>query len=226
MRKEPYDVGSFVHVLKRGARGLPVTKDEDDQLRFVRALYYMNDEYVDPNWLKVGKKQLFHRPNTWPRRSPLTHIICYTLMPNHLHILVKEIQDDGISRFMQKLGQSMTNAFNEKYEEKGSIFQGSYKARTIGSDRQLRYTAAYILAKNVFELYPRGGIRGAQKNFEDAWKWAGTYLFSSLGESLQLRQSPALESSDFNIIFKNQHDFKNFSRDVILGGKWHEPDFE
>lgn len=226
MRKEPYDIGSYVHVFKRGARGMPITKDQDDQLRFVRALYYMNDEYVDANWLKLGKRAPFHRPDSWPRRMPLTHIICYTLMPNHLHILVKETQDDGISRFMQKLGQSMSNSFNEKYEEKGSIFQGSYKARTIQSDRQLRYVTSYIMVKNVFELYPYGGLHGAQKNFERAWGWAGSYPFSSLGEYLGLRRSPAIESALFEEIFKNQRDFMTFSHDVIMGGKWHEADFE
>ena len=50
MRVEPYTINSYVHVTKRGARGLPIVRSKNDKDRFVRLLYYMNDTYKTENW--------------------------------------------------------------------------------------------------------------------------------------------------------------------------------
>lgn len=227
MRVEPYIVGSYVHVIKRGARGVAITGDEADKWRFIRSLFYMNDEYFDPNWERASKDVGFlYRPESWPERKPLVLILSHTLMPNHMHLLLKEIKKGGITLFMKKLGQSMTNHFNEKYEQRGSLFQGSYKSKTIGKDEYLRYAAAYIMVKNVFELYPRGGLSGAMKNFEQAWQWAITYPFSSLGDYAGVRESAIVDKELLGEIYAKPQEFKKFARDVILGGKWRQVEFE
>ena len=96
MRVEPFGVGSYVHAIKRGARGLPITEDESDQWRFLRLLYYMNDEFFDEHWYNADREGRFFRPDRWPDREPLVRILAYTLMPNHFHLLLKEIRDGGI----------------------------------------------------------------------------------------------------------------------------------
>jgi len=227
MRVEPFAVGDYVHVLKRGARGLDIVQDDSDKWRFLRLLFYMNDEYFDDNWVRAldeGSQTTFRpfaRPSGWPPRKPIVKILAYTLMPNHFHILLKEIVDGGISRFMQKIGQSMTLHFNEKHNQKGkgTIFQGSYKGKTVGDDIYLRYLAAYIMVKNVFELYPKGGISGAIKNFEDAWQWAIKYQFGSLADYCTDRQSPIIAKDILGEIF-NPISFKKFAKEMILGRKW------
>ena len=187
MRKEPFTVGDYVHILKRGAKGLPIVRDENDRLRFLKILRHLNDEYISDYWENDIEKEsshtekVFERPVTWPEQKPLVMILAYTLMPNHFHILVKEITEGGVARFMQKLGNSMTGHFNLKYKESGSLFQGSYKARHVKDDRYLRYLAIYIMVKNIFELYP-GGIQEAIRNFEKAFEWGTNYQFSSLAE--------------------------------------------
>jgi putative transposase len=228
MRVEPYTVGSYVHVIKRGARGVSIVNDETDKWRFVRSLFYMNDVFFDHNWERVTKELGFlQRPDIWPSREPLVQILCFTLMPNHFHLVLKEIRESGVSEFMQKLGQSMTNHFNQKYKQRGSLFQGSYKSKTIGRDEHLRYVAAYIMVKNVFELYPRGGLDGAVENFNKAWEWASKHPFTSLGDYAGIREnSVILEKEILGEIYQNSQQFKKFARDVILGGKWLQSEFE
>ncbi len=228
MRIEPYTTGSYLHVLKRGARGIDIVHDESDMWRFLRILFFMNDEHVDFNWSVITKgKGLFYRPDNWPKQKPLVNILCYTLMPNHIHLLLKEIRKGGTSLFMKKIGQSMTEHANLKYKEKGSLFQGAYKSKTIKTDEYLCYVAVYIMVKNVFELYPKNGLIGAQKNFEDAWKWANTYSFSSLGDYSGMRNiSPVIEKEIFKDFFDTSAKFKSFSRDIILAGKWKQAEFE
>lgn len=218
MRVEPFGIDSFVHVVKRGARGEHITRDNLDRKRFVKLLYYLNDEHRSDFWEEdIKKRPMFERPKGWPERRPLVKILAWTLMPNHFHLLLQEIQDAGVTRFMQSLCGSMSRHFNEKYDEQGSLFQGAYRSRTIGADRYLRWAISYVLVKNVFELYP-GGYARAVKEFDKAWKW-GTenYLYSSLKEAGRLEGSPIVEASTIRDVFRSPSDFKTCSRDMILG---------
>ena len=217
MRVEPFDIGSYVHVVKRGARGLPITRNKQDCERFVRLLYYLNDEFRAEFWEQdVRKLKIFERPKSWPARRPLVKILGWTLMPNHFHLLLKETQDDGVTRFMQSLCGSMTRHYNEKYEERGSIFQGAYRSRTIETDRYLRWAVSYVLVKNVFELYP-GGYERAVKEFDKAWEWGThTYAYSSLKDFAISKESPIVDFELLGSLFTSDADFKKCSRDMIL----------
>ena len=228
MRVEPYTTGSYMHVLKRGARGIDIVRDESDRWRFLRVLFFMNDEHFDKSWTAVTRgKGLFQRPNNWPIRKPLVSILSYTLMSNHIHLLLKEIQKGGVSLFMKKVGQSMTEHANLKYKEKGSLFQGAYKSKTVKTNEYLRHVAVYIMVKNVLELYPKKGLLGAQENFEDAWRWANTYSFSSFADYTGARlSSPIIEKEILAEVFDTSAGFQSFSRDVILGEKWASAEFE
>lgn len=200
---------------------MEIVRDGDDQWRFLKLLYYMNDVFLDPNWIfSIQGQGLFYRPDDWPQRKPLVEIAAYTLMPNHFHLILREMREGGVSCFMKKLGQSMSNHANEKYAEKGSLFQGSYRSKTISSDSYFRYVAAYVMAKNTFELYPRGGLLNAQQNFDEAWKWGVTYPFSSLGDYVGERpQKDLLKKGLLGKLFTPES-FKSNARDVIQGGKW------
>ncbi len=205
---------------------MPIVKNEDDSWRFLRSLYYLNDTFFDENWDRsynsqtvVRKNNTFYRPEEWPEQEPLVKILCYILMPNHIHLLVKEIREKGTSSFMKKLGQSMTNHFNKKYESKGSIFQGAYKGKTVRTDKYLRYVSVYIMVKNAFELYP-GGFQKAIENFESAWKFAVEYPFGSLADYVAGRNSPIIDRDILGEIFDRPSELKSFARDVMKGGKW------
>lgn len=180
MRIEPYSVDSILHVVKRGARGMDIVLDNADQWRFVKSLFLLNDSHKSANWHKETKDlKLFERPDHWPERNPLTRILAWTLMSNHFHLLLQEKVEGGTAKFMQRLCGSMSLCFNLKYESKGSIFQGAYKARLVDNDSYLRHLVFYIEVKNVLELYP-GGLEAALADFDKAWDWALKYQFSSL----------------------------------------------
>ncbi len=223
MRVESYVVGSYVHVLKRGARGLPITRDEKDKWRFVRLLYYMNDEFKDDFWERnTTELEIFERPETWPDQKPLVKILAWTLMPNHFHLLLQEISHGGVTKFLQKLCGSMSMSFNSKYKERGSIFQGAYKSKTVGEDRYLRWLASYIMVKNVFELYP-GGLEATADNFEKAWVWANQYKFSSFVNYAQKSDSTILQKDILGELFQ-ENEFKSSAREIILSRTWEKDD--
>src|SRR3989344_5566853 len=147
MRKEPFGVGSFVHVIKRGTRGMPIVRDKKDKERFLYALAHRNDLYEPENWFRdicTEGRPSFDRPQFWPAQQKLVHIHAYCLLGNHFHLLLEEIVEGGVAKFMHRIGTTMSKHYNEKYRERGSLFQGSYRLRTIDSDTYLTYVSAYI----------------------------------------------------------------------------------
>lgn len=195
-RVEPHTVGSIMHVIKRGTRGIEIVQDKEDRIRFMRSLYYLNEIYSSENWKRdTATLGLFERPASWPEREPLVNILAWTLLPNHFHLLLQERTNGGIAKFMQRLCNSMTKSFNEKYKEKGSLFQSSYKGKTVADDIYFRQLVWYIIIKNVLELYP-GGITAVLKNYDKAWEWGLSYEFSSFGFSVSGEASPLIADEE------------------------------
>lgn len=215
MRIEPFSVGSVVHVIKRGARGMDIVQDDADRWRFVRTLYLLNDTHQDNYWSQYEFTQsIFDRPGHWPERDPLCAVLAWTLMPNHFHLLLIETREGGVSKFMQRLCGSMTTAYNEKYDETGSIFQGAYKSRTVDTDEYLRYVLAYVVVKNVFELYP-DGLGKATREFSKAWRWAETYPFSSFQTTAGRAASPIVDTVRLNALGLPGKSFKKDALDML-----------
>ena len=215
MRVEPRSIGSVVHVIQCGTRGLNIVRSKRDSVRFSELLFYLNDSYIDPNWLKAVKFCApFERPDYWPDQDPLVRIFVWTLMPNHFHLLLEEIKEGGIAKFMQRLCGSMSMTFNTKYCERGSLFQGSYKSRTVNDDQYLQYLAYYIQVKNVLELFP-GGLARAMRNFDSAWSWALHYPFSSFSPYVTNTDSLIVDKNRFLEIFSDARLSKTEAREML-----------
>lgn len=224
MHKERFAVGNYVHVVNRGARGFPIVGDELDRWRFLLMLHHFNDKSRIPeNWFRQlqdeGISSTFKRPRGWQEQIPIVRILSFCFMENHFHILFKEIEENGISTFMQKFGTGMANHFNTKYKQKGSLFQGPFKARTITTDEYLRCVVAYINVKNPFELFP-GGLSVALTKFEDAYERASAYQYASLMEYSGKRTAPLLQKDILGELFPTPRTFKAHAREYILGRRY------
>jgi len=196
MRVEPFSVGSVIHVTKRGTRGMDIVRDSSDRYRFVKSFFLLNDTYIGSNWHReAAELPLFERPAYWPTREPLVHVLAWTLLSNHFHLLLQEVREGGTAKFMQRFCGSLSLCFNLKYKEKGSIFQSSYHARAVGETSHMNYLVFYILVKNVLEMYP-GGLVAAHKDFDTAWEWAKSYQFSSFKDRIFGVPSPVIDDPD------------------------------
>ena len=196
MRVEPFSVDSIIHATKRGTRGTDIVRDLDDRNRFVKSLFLLNDTYTAQNLHRETEKlAFFERPEHWPPREPLVHILAWTLLSNHFHLLLQEVREGGAAKFMQRFGGSMSLCFNLKYKEKGSLFQSAYHARAVSETSHMNYLVFYILVKNVLEMYP-GGLSAASADFDDAWEWASRYQFSSFKDHISGILSPLIDDPD------------------------------
>ena len=139
-------------------------------------------------------------------------------MDNHFHLLLCELVEGGISKYMQRLSKSIASYFNAKYEETGSLFQGPYKARVIEDDVYLQYVATYINIKNPFERYP-GGLETAVKKFSEAYSWAIQYPFSSTADFAGIRSSSLIDHELRRKLFASPEEFRSSAKELIILSK-------
>jgi len=224
MRVEPYTIGDFLHVFNRANQGMVLFPNVSDKWHFLKILRFFNDEYIPINpsrqldyLLKSGRiSRQFEWPKDWPPHRPLVKILSYRLRKNHFHLLLKEIVKGGMSKFMKRLGDAITKYINQKYNRRGRIFQGAYRAKTIGKDaRILQYIDAYVQVFNAFEDYP-GGIESALKEFDKAFEFALEDPFSSLGESFGKRNLGIVDRDVLGEMFPNLEIYKKFVYDALL----------
>lgn len=74
----------------------------------------------------------------------MVELVAFCIMPNHFHLIVKELEEGGIATYMQRVLTAYSKYYNTKYEKSGHVFQGPYGAVHIEDDRQLLHLSAYI----------------------------------------------------------------------------------
>ncbi len=122
MRKIQFVNNQFYHVFNRGVEKRKIFLDEKDYLRFIHDLYELNNVgavlNVNFRFQKYGgPASIEDKP-----RERLVDIVSFCLMPNHFHFILKQVSDNGIARFMQKIGTAYAMYFNQKYKRSGVLF--------------------------------------------------------------------------------------------------------
>ena len=137
----------YYHIYNRGSDKRDIFIDKMDYERFLKGLKEYNTVInVDIRDLKSQNKG---QTSGFTRRSDLcdlklVEIMCYCLMPNHFHLVLRALLEDGIAKFIQKLGTGYAMYFNKKYDHSGHLFQGKYKSKEINADFYLTYLTGYI----------------------------------------------------------------------------------
>lgn len=132
--------GQIYHVYNRGVEKRRIFENRHDYKRFLSALSYYQLEGPKPKLSNFFKYQIF-KPNL---KNEIVQILAYCLMPNHFHLLIKQIKDGGITEFITKVSLSYTKFYNTKYNRIGPLFQGQFKAVLVESDEQLVHLSRYI----------------------------------------------------------------------------------
>ncbi len=176
MNRQPFSTNAVYHVYNRGTEKRKIFLDHADWSRFLSNLQEFNDANPAMHWkYKESEVQL--------RTPPLVQILAYCLMPNHYHLMLRQIHENGIPLFMQKLGTGYTNYFNQKNERSGALFQGRFKSVAVERDEYLGYLPHYI------HLNPKEVVG-------ENWR---TYPWSSYLAYIG-RPNPALSVDDFEFM--------------------------
>ena len=83
-------------------------------------------------------------PTLPPSGKGLVDMLCYILMSNHVHLLIRQNIDGGISLYMQRLLKSYAKYFNMTQGRSGGLFVSPFKSVLIINDEQLLHVSRYI----------------------------------------------------------------------------------
>ena len=230
MRKVKFEQGKFYHLYDRGVEKRNIFNNDSDKWRFIQGLFLFNNEDDSFRVLYEIERENKGRinfnllkefvDNNQKNRKPLVRIMADCLMPNHYHLLVEEIQENGISRFMHKLGTGYTNFFNKKYNRVGSLFQGPFKAVAIENDIQLQYILAYINVINPGQLIEPELKEKGVIDIEKVMNFAKNYSFGTNPDYLGLRDSILIDKGIFKEFFPSPEKYEEFIKDVLSSKKY------
>src|SRR3989338_1615456 len=107
--------------------------------------FYLLRKYLEPGFQEKkytprGEECLVE-PNHVHREVDL---VAFCLMPNHFHLLLFQKSLEGMTKLLVRLCSSYSTYFNQKYEKKGSPFQGIYRAVAVTTEEQLLHLSRYI----------------------------------------------------------------------------------
>ena len=167
--------GEFYHIYNRGTEKRKIFLSARDHERFLSLLYLSNvEERVDMKRQGRTLSELMLQD----KGKKLVEVCAYCLMPNHFHLILKEIDEGGISKFMQKIITGYTMYFNKNYERSGALFQGKFKSEHAKNDRYLKYLIAY-LHLNPIKLFDSNWKENGIRDRKRAEKFLDGYIYSS-----------------------------------------------
>lgn len=141
-RKISFINNNYYHIYNRGVDKRDIFMDKGDLNYFFNRLIDLNSNHSS-NIINMQRKHM-QGGVAGSEGNKLVSIVAYCLLPNHFHLLLKQESDDGVSKFMQKLGTSYTVFFNKKYDRSGPLFAGKFKAKILDGGLAKPTVSAYI----------------------------------------------------------------------------------
>ncbi|EEG77668.1 transposase [Dethiobacter alkaliphilus] len=111
------------HIILRGVNREAVFIDDEDRRQFLKILKYIE---------KVSGCE----------------ILCYCLMDNHIHILLK-VNDEPLATIIKRICGSYVLYFNKRHGRIGHLFQERFRSEPVESNRYFLTVFRYILRNPV-----------------------------------------------------------------------------
>lgn len=195
-RKIPLVNDQVYHIYNRGTEKRRIFLNRRDYQRFLKTLQYYQYDGPKPKFSHFSQAKSLKLNLS----KKIVEIWVYCLMPNHFHLLLKQIRDGGITEFISKLTNSYTKYFNTKHDRVGLLFQGEFKSTLVEKDEQLLHVQRYIHLNPVSSFLV--------EKPED-WEW------SSYNEYLGTDDKKICVKEEILGFFKSIKEFKKFTDNQI-----------
>lgn len=117
------------------------------------------------------------------------NLFCFTLMPNHLHLMLK-IKKKNLSEAMMYLFQNYAIYYNRKYKRKGHVFCGRYRASLCNDE-------IYLLAASIY-IHLNPYKAGLTEHFDD-YRWGSLSLYTRRTKNTFVNFKSVLSILDIDI---------------------------
>lgn len=209
MERPQFENDHIYHIFNRGVEKRDVFLNNKDYFRFIHDMFEFNDQSPALNLGYNLLKSDFNRP-----RKLLVEILCFCLMPNHYHFMLRQKVDGGITEFMRKIGTGYTNYFNLKNKRVGVLFQGKFKAVHIEKEAHLLYLPHYIHLNPLDLAFPEWREQKI-KSVSKALQFLKTYQWSSYLDYINIKNFPSITQRDFlTAIYRSPTSIMNYEKDI------------
>jgi len=204
IRKKAFVPGEFYHIYNRGNSKQIIFNETSDYFHFIKLLYLSNSQN------KLVFRNLKIDFIDFDQGEKLVYIGAYCLMSNHFHLILSQVENGSISKFMQKVTTAYSMYYNKKYNRTGSLFEGKFKSQYTGDDRYLKYLFSYI------HLNPIKLIQGDWKekgiiDKDKCLEFLKNYKYSSYLDYLGTKrlENKVLDINHFPDYFPNRESFQH-----------------
>lgn len=206
MRSVVFANDEIYHVFNRGVERRPTFTDKNEYTRAITSInFYRFQQSLTglASYLKLNlekREALFN--SLFNEKNKLVEIISYCLMPNHFHLLLKQVINNGISIFLSNFTNSYTRYFNIKHTRIGPLYQGVFKAVRMESTEQLIYVNRYVHLNPISSLI-------VSENKLDNYPW------SSLAEYLGMEREKICNTKIVLDQFSSVESYRKYMHDQI-----------
>ena len=217
MRKEKFIPNEYYHIYNRTIMNVPVFKNSQNADRIKQSMLFANSTISSKifQFLRDNEKQseikFIEAMNMLTKGEKLVDILCYAIMPDHYHMLIKERVNGGIINFVRKCDISITKYINTRNKRRGPIFESLFRSKHIDSNKYLTHLSTYI------HLNPLDIISGKEwrnhklENWSKIRKKIIDYPWSSLKFFLEEKFDPIVSGEKVILEqFKNKKDYESF----------------
>lgn len=93
--------------------------------------------------------------------APLVRIIAWCLMPTHIHLVLQQLADDGITAFMHRVITSYSKFFNALKKRKGPLWETRFQNRHVNDNDYFLHLTRYVHLNPV-----KAGLAGKAEEWE------------------------------------------------------------
>ena len=135
MKRTPLATDQFYHIYSRSIAGYYIFNSPREFERMRETIAFYRFENCKSRIVLDGVRK---------EAKKLVRIIAYCLMPTHIHLVLKQVEPNGISRFINRALNSYTRYFNEKNKRKGPLWEGRFKRILIEKNDYFLHLTRYI----------------------------------------------------------------------------------
>ena len=142
-RKVALKTGCFYHVFTRSIAGFEVFRYREEYQRMVDVFRFYQHERLG---VRFSKRTGANTQNLAGVKIGLPYVrfIAYCIMPTHVHFILEQVTEDGISEFMRLVLNSYARYFNEKSSRKGPLWESRFENRLVETDEYALHLSRYI----------------------------------------------------------------------------------
>ncbi|OGZ32142.1 MAG: hypothetical protein A3H02_03195 [Candidatus Niyogibacteria bacterium RIFCSPLOWO2_12_FULL_41_13] len=218
MRKVKFVPGEYYHIFSRTIFNIPEFKENRNIKRLTQAFLAANSKESDKifqilrNNENISIEKIIKIVN---QREKLVDILCYVVMPDHYHLLLKERRKNGITEFVRKCNISIAKYINIKKERKGSLFESRFNSKHIDDNKYLLHLSLYIHLNPLDFLVNKNWRNHKLRDWSDAKRKLLNYPWSSLKSFLDKNnKDPIITGTDIILEqFPNANDYEFFLKD-------------